>query len=122
MHILVVDDERHVVQVVQSMLERKGHTVTVATDGEEALKKIDQRRPDLILLDIVMPNLDGATVAQRLRHRPDTRDIPVVFLTGLFESGEQRRRGPRIGGQLILAKPFDAIELFEVIELATGGG
>ncbi len=122
MHILVVDDERHVVQVVQSMLERKGHTVTAATDGEEALKKIAERLPDLILLDIVMPKLDGATLAQRLRQRPDTRDIPVIFLTALFDSGEQRRRGPRIGGQLILAKPFDAIELFEIIELATGGG
>ncbi len=122
MHILVVDDERHVVQVVQAMLERKGHEVTVATDGQEALDKIEKRLPDLVLLDIVMPNLDGATLAHRLRQRADTRDIPVIFLTGLFETGEQRRRGPRIGGQLILAKPFDALELFEVIELATGGG
>jgi CheY-like chemotaxis protein len=119
MRILVVDDEDQILQLVTSMLELEGHEVETASHGVEALLRVENDRPDAILLDIVLPQMDGATVAQKLREDPETADIPIVFLTGLVDSDEVRRRGPIIGGQYFLAKPFDAKRLHEVLALAT---
>ena len=119
MRILVVDDEEPILQLVTAMLELEGHEVVTASHGVEALLRVGDNRPDAILLDIVLPQMDGATVAQKLREDPGTADIPIVFLTGLGDSDEVRRRGPIIGGQYFLAKPFDAHRLREVLALAT---
>lgn len=117
-HALVADDEHHVVDVVKSMLLRRDFIVTSAADGAQALAKVRENPPDILLLDIMMPKMDGATLAQKLRESPDTAHIPIVFLTGLVGVEESQRRGARFGGQLYLAKPFDADQLFEVIDLA----
>ena len=117
--VLVVDDEDQVLQLVASLLEARDHQVAKAADGEQALSQVAADRPDVILLDIMMPGVDGATVAQRLREAPETADIPIVFLTGLVDANEMKKRGPRIGGQYFLAKPFDAERLYQVLELAT---
>jgi CheY-like chemotaxis protein len=119
MRILVVDDEDQILQLVTAMLELEGHEVVTASHGEEALLMVEDTRPDAILLDIVLPRMDGATVAQKLREDPETADIPIVFLTGLVDGDEVQRRGPMIGGQYFLAKPFDAKRLHEVLALAT---
>lgn len=118
--ILVVDDEQHVVQVVRAMLTREGHEVIVASNGQEALRTIENCRPDLILLDIVMPEMDGATLAEELHKRQETAKIPIVFLTGLVDS-DRGRDGSALAGQHVLPKPFGAEELYSIIELATGG-
>ena len=101
------------------MLELEGHEVVTASHGVEALLMVEDTRPDAILLDIVLPRMDGATVAQKLREDPETADIPIVFLTGLVDGDEVQRRGPIIGGQYFLAKPFDAKRLHEVLALAS---
>ncbi len=119
MRILVVDDEDQILQLATSMLESEGHEVVTASQGLEALLRVEDSHPDAILLDIVLPQMDGATVAQRLREDPATADIPIVFLTGLVDTDEVQRRGPIIGGQYFLAKPFDAERLHEVLTLAT---
>lgn len=119
MRILVVDDEDQILQLVTSMLELEGHEIETASHGVEALLKVEESPPDAILLDIVLPRMDGATVAQKLREDPGTAEIPIVFLTGLVDSDEVLRRGPIIGGQYFLAKPFDARRLHEVLALAT---
>ena len=119
MKVLVVDDEEQVLQLVATLLKGREHEVVTASHGEEALRAVDTDRPDAIFLDIMMPGVDGATVAQRLRETPDTADIPIIFLTGLVDADEMRKRGPKIGGQYFLAKPFDAERLFQVLELAT---
>ncbi len=119
MRVLVVDDEEQVLQLVASLLEAQDHEVLQASDGEQALREVEVNRPDAILLDIMMPGVDGATVAQRLRETPDTADIPIIFLTGLVDADEMKKRGPKIGGQFFLAKPFDAERLYQVLELAT---
>ncbi|MDX1502009.1 MAG: response regulator [Thermoanaerobaculia bacterium] len=116
--VLVVDDERHVVAVVKAMLAKKGYRVLVAGDGREALAIATQRLPDLVLLDILIPKLDGGSVAQRLRQRPETARIPIVFLTGLVGPAELKRRGPAIAGSYFLAKPFDSEQLYQTIEMA----
>ena len=118
MTVLVVDDERHVVAVVKAMLAKKGYRVLVAGDGREALTIASQKLPDLVLLDILIPKLDGGSVAQQLRQAPETSRIPIVFLTGLVGPAELARRGPSIGGSYFLAKPFDAEQLYQAIDMA----
>lgn len=116
---LLVDDEKHVVNVVSNMLEQRDFRVVSAGSGEEALALLEEGlSPDFALLDIILPGMDGATLAQRLRALPATENLPIVFLTGLVEADEIHRGGHQIGGQYFLAKPFDSTELFEVIDRA----
>lgn len=119
MKVLVADDHPRVLEVVSRILSAAGHQVLTAIDGEEALRRIYETHPDLVLLDIRMPRKDGSTVAQELRGDPSTRDIPVVFLTGLIRASEAAHRGSRSGANLFLAKPFDANDLLRMVDLAT---
>lgn len=119
MKILVADDEHHVLDVVSQVLTTAGHQVVTAVDGEEALRRVYETHPDLILLDIRMPKRDGASVAQDLRDDPTHRDIPIVFLTGLIRPSEVGRHGERHRDDLFLAKPFDANDLLRIVNLAT---
>ena len=119
MKILVADDEPQILDIVTRILDGAGHQVLTAIDGEEAVRRVYETHPDLVLLDIRMPRKDGATVAQQLRDDPRTRDIPVVFLTGLIRTSEADRRGGRTGRNIYLAKPFDAEQLLRTVELAT---
>lgn len=119
MKILVADDEPQVLDVVARILDGAGHRVQTAIDGEEALRRVYETHPDLVFLDIRMPRKDGATVAQRMRDDPRTREIPVVFLTGLIRNTEAEQRGGRTGRNLYLAKPFDAAQLLQMVDKAT---
>lgn len=116
--VLLVDDEKHVVNVVGHMLAQRDFRVVSAGSGEEALTLLEEITPDLALLDIILPGIDGATLAQRMRGLPATERTPIIFLTGLVEADEIHRGGNQIGGQYFLAKPFDSTELFEVIDRA----
>jgi len=116
--VILVDDDRHVVDVVSQMLAQRRYSVITVSDGRRALSRIVEELPDLVLLDIVLPGLDGTSIAQQLRDNPATEDIPIVFLTGLVEAEETHRDANRIGGHYFLAKPFDARELFDVIDRA----
>ena len=116
--VVLVDDDRHVRDVVSQMLATRRYSVVALSEGDTALARIIDEMPDLILLDIVLPGIDGTTVAQEVREDPRTENIPIVFLTGLVDSEETHRDDNRIGGHFFLAKPFDATELFEVMERA----
>ena len=116
--IVLVDDDRHVRDVVSQMLASRRYSVIAVRDGRSAMPKILEEQPDLILLDIILPGVDGTTIAQLVREDPRTAHIPIVFLTGLVESEETHRDDHRIGGHFFLAKPFDATELFGVIDRA----
>ena len=98
------------------MLAQRRYSVVTVRDGRSAMGKIVEEQPDLVLLDIILPGKDGTTIAQELRENPRTADIPVIFLTGLVDSEETHRESNRIGGRFFLAKPFDAMELFDVID------
>jgi len=80
-NILVVDDQPINVQLLRRKLEREGIRVTAAYNGMEALKSVADKKPDLILLDVMMPDMDGIEVCQRLQANEDTRSIPVIFIT-----------------------------------------
>ncbi len=119
MKILVADDDARVLDVVTRILSAAGHQVLTAVDGDEAIRRIHESHPDLVLMDIRMPRKDGASVAQELRDDPGTREIPVVFLTGLIRASEAQHRRGLSGSNLFLAKPFDANDLLRMVDLAT---
>lgn len=108
--ILVVDDKPDNLRLMAEVLQGEGYTVRVATGGEQALQSVQARLPDLILLDIKMPDLDGLEVCRRLKADPATRDVPVIFLSALREH-EDKLRGFGAGGVDYITKPFIAEEV-----------
>jgi CheY-like chemotaxis protein len=118
--ILIVDDEPGIVNLVTSLLVGKGYEVASAGDGESALQQIARVKPDLVLLDVMLPGMDGSAVAEELERRPWTADLPVVFLTSLVAGDETERTEHRIGGRLFLSKPFTLADLVRVVETALG--
>ena len=79
--ILVCDDERHIVRLIQVNLERQGYTVVTAYDGKEGLEKIKSEKPNLVVLDVMMPYMDGFEVLKNLRREPEFESLPVIMLT-----------------------------------------
>lgn len=113
--ILAVDDDKNILRLVQANLERQGYQVVTAVDGKDALQKVDEERPDLIVLDVVMPQMDGFEVLQTLRRNPATRDIPVIMLTGRAEEADVFR-GWQSGADMYLTKPFNPLELISFVK------
>ncbi len=109
-NILVVDDIPDNLDVLCSLLTRKGFQVSVADSGEIALQMIEEATPDLILLDICMPQMDGYEVCQVLKKNPDTRDIPVIFISALDEVLD-KVKAFRVGGVDYITKPFHMAEV-----------
>jgi DNA-binding response OmpR family regulator len=112
--ILVVDDEPSVVRLVELNLTQEGHHVRTASDGEEALASIAQMRPDLVVMDVMMPNLDGFETLKRLKEDPATAEIPILMLTARAQD-EDVFEGYGTGAQWYLTKPFDPVELRRVV-------
>jgi len=109
-HILVVDDLPANTQMLEALLTREGYRVTIAEDGAQALEEVAKERPDLVLLDILMPNVDGYEVCRQLKSDPSTRLIPVVLVTGLTDT-DSRIRGIEVGADDFMAKPFIVPEM-----------
>ncbi len=109
-NILVVDDTPTNVVLVRKLLEREGHNVVVAENGEQAVDKAVEGKFDLILLDVMMPVMDGFTACEQLKATEKTKDIPVIFLTALSDIKEVSR-GFEVGGVDYIVKPFNAREL-----------
>jgi two-component system, OmpR family, response regulator MprA len=108
--VLVVDDEQDLTWAVQRSLSNEGYDVATAADGVEALAAINRCRPDLIILDIILPRLDGLQVCRRVRQNPDLADTPVILLTAR-NAIEDRVLGLDHGADDYLVKPFDLREL-----------
>jgi len=113
--ILLVDDEPAIRMICRVNLEVTGMTVLEAGDGGQALELVRAERPSLLLLDVMMPGVDGWTVAERLASEPETRELPVVFLSA--RAGlEDRRRAQELGAVGYIVKPFDPLELSTTVE------
>ena len=108
--VLVVEDEDALSTLLQYNLEKEGYTVRVAADGEEALVQVDERLPDLIVLDWMLPKISGIEVCRRLRGRAETRNVPIVMLTARGEESD-RIRGLDTGADDYVIKPFSMTEL-----------
>jgi len=109
-NILVVDDTPIQLKIVIAIMEREGFQVEVTQSGREAIEKVRQQRPDLILLDIVMPEMDGFAVCEALKAEPVTADIPVLFLTGQDEE-DKIVKAFDVGAADFVAKPVNPPEL-----------
>lgn len=108
--ILVVDDDHAIRQMYRTALTMAGFRTDTASDGMSALRMIDERRPDLIVLDLHLPQVDGLTVLSELRANSDTGDIPVVVLTGTDFNGAV------VQGSTVLKKPCEPEQLIDVIQ------
>ncbi|MCA9404896.1 MAG: response regulator [Candidatus Omnitrophica bacterium] len=119
--ILIVDDEPQIIEVLTKRLEANQYTVVSAFDGEQGIEKAMSEKPDLIIIDIMMPNLDGGRAVRLLKSDPSTQNIPVLFLTAVLTGTEgMDHPGINIDGitYAALAKPFDSQELLaKIIEL-----
>ncbi len=118
--ILLIDDEPHIREVAEVSLEAVGGLdVEVAGSGAEGIEKAAEWRPAAILLDVMMPGLDGPSTLERLRAGEATRDIPVVFLTAKAQAAEQRRLLD-MGVAGVITKPFDPMTLADRVSEALG--
>jgi two-component system alkaline phosphatase synthesis response regulator PhoP/two-component system response regulator VicR len=118
--IMAVDDERHIVRLIQVNLERAGFQVVTAFDGAEALKKAESDKPDLIVLDVMMPRMDGFETLKRLQANPATREIPVIMLTAKAQDADVFR-GWASGVSAYLTKPFNPLELITFVKRILSG-
>ncbi|MBI4249945.1 MAG: response regulator [Elusimicrobia bacterium] len=108
--ILVVDDERGMREVLKRILEDENHQVLLAEDGESALNLIRELRPDMVLLDVMLPGISGLAVCHEVRKNPVLSDIPILMLTGQDDPMTQKK-GKGLGADDYLAKPFQVDEL-----------
>ena len=114
-HILIVDDALENIQVLGTMLRGEGYKVNAAMNGIQALKQVEKAPPELILLDVMMPELDGIETCKRLKEDDRTKDIPVVFLTSRSELSDMVV-GFDMGAADYVTKPFDGPELLRRVE------
>ena len=118
--ILIADDSPEVLKLLKTRLRKEGYQVLSAENGRDALAMATLHLPDVIVLDIMMPHMDGTEVSRRLRQDPATRSIPLIYLTALKGTDDRTFDIPD-GPEMIMGKPFDAIELIKKInELAAG--
>lgn len=110
-HILVVEDEDALAELLQYNLKKEGFRVSLAADGEEAIMLVEERQPDVIILDWMLPKISGIEVCRRLRGRQETRNIPIIMLTARGEEAD-RIRGLDTGADDYIVKPFLMKELF----------
>ena len=109
-YILVMEDEDALATLLQYNLEKEGYDVVIASDGEEGLVQVEERQPDLVLLDWMLPKVSGIEVCRRLRGRSETRNLPIIMLTARGEETD-RVRGLDTGADDYLTKPFSMVEL-----------
>ena len=113
--VLIIDDEAPIRLLCRVNLEAEGMDVVEAPDGPTGLEVVEKERPDAILLDVMMPGLDGWSVAERLLEKEDTREIPIVFLTARADLRD-RARGMDLGGLDYITKPFNPVDLASLVE------
>ena len=116
-HVLVVDDDPLIGQYLVDVLDGKGFTVTVARNGKEGLEAARSQRPDLILLDVMMPELNGFQVCEALRRDPALEATPVVMLTAM-ENQKLNELAFEAGAEVCMTKPFQPDRLINIINLA----
>lgn len=119
--ILVCDDERHIVRLIQVNLERQGYQVVTAYDGKEGLEKIKAEKPDAVVLDVMMPYMDGFEVLKNLRRDPATEALPVIMLTAKAQDKDVFE-GYHYGADMYLTKPFNPMELISFVKRIIQGG
>ncbi len=121
-YVLIVEDVPDILRLLEETLKFRGYRALTARNGQEALEAIQRERPMLVITDIMMPKLDGFGLVHRLRINPETRDIPVIFLTATYVALEDKAFALNIGATRFIEKPVNFEKFLETIEeLLTGG-
>lgn len=115
-YLLVVEDIADILNLLEATLKFKGYRVVTAHNGEEALEIVHKERPDLIIADILMPKMDGFSMVHRLRINPETRRIPVVFLSATYVAPEDKAFALSLGATRFIEKPVDLPTFLPIIE------
>lgn len=114
--ILIVDDEQELVKAVRIRLEQEGYEVLIAYDGMEGLRMVKNNKPDLIILDVLLPKIKGDSVANNLKEDKETCGIPIILLTCLAPGVTSKSTACFEDGHLLMGKPFDTEELLSLIK------
>lgn len=117
--ILLVDDEPDIIEILQFMLESQGYECITATDGEEGLKKAREINPDIIILDVMMPKINGYKICRLLKFDNKYKDIPILMLTARSQD-EDKLIGEETGADEYITKPFEVDEVIETIKKYIG--
>ena len=117
--VLIVDDDEMVLMALEELLRPEGYEVETVSSGTEALKRIDQNGYDLLMLDIIMPEMDGLELCRKIREREGFRETPIVFLTAKNRD-EDKAQGVEAGANLFLSKPISPDKLLEIISDTIG--
>ncbi len=117
--ILIVDDEPNIVVSLEFLMKREGFEVAVATDGEAALKSVEEKQPDLVLLDIMLPKKNGFEVCQTIRANPDWQGVKIVMLTAKGRDTEVAK-GTALGADAYMTKPFSTKDLITQVRQILG--
>jgi DNA-binding response OmpR family regulator len=119
-HILVIEDEPAVQTLLRKQLTANGYQVTVAADGLDGLMKLETIRPDLVISDVMMPNLDGIEFVRAIKQHQETQRIPVIFLTAKSDP-RSMIEGINVGARFYVTKPFQIDDLLSKVKRALGG-
>ena len=119
--ILVVDDEKDVLLVLQRRLAAEGYSVITAENGRDAIISAASEHPDLVILDVALPDMLGGEVAAKLKEGIENKNIPIIFLSAMFSKTEESRKGHVVGSSMMFAKPYDMEELLTAIKKILGG-
>lgn len=119
-HILVVEDEELLAKTLSEMLKSQGFSVMTALNGREALTLVLKKKPDLILLDLILPSLDGLSVLKKLKSSAGTKNIPVVILTNLFGEQEYTQALKELGTDYLLKADYDPKQVVEFVKKKLG--
>lgn len=114
--IMVIDDEPEITEVIEAFLESAGYQTLAENSAIMAVERIEEFKPDLILLDIMMGGMDGYSVCEELKKKQETKDIPVLFLTGK-DSRDDSGKSFKVGGDMFIKKPFSGDRLLEIINI-----
>jgi CheY-like chemotaxis protein len=114
--VLIVDDEKDTLLMLGKRLTAGEYSVITATNGIDAIALAKSKRPDIIILDVLMTDIDGPEINIRLKENPETRDIPVIFLSGMLPKREDAEGGRIVADYLWFDKPYDVLKLMTAIE------
>lgn len=120
-HVLIVDDEPNIVLSLEFLLGRSGFSVASASDADAALAAAREQRPDVVLLDIMLPGMDGYELCQALRELPGLEQVPILMLTARGREVD-REKGLSLGADDYIVKPFSTREVVERVRRLAGGG
>jgi len=113
--ILIVDDEPDILESLSRILKRAGYDIVATSDGKEVLDLAIKHNPDLIILDIVLPNISGPQIATKISEFQHLKNIPIIFITGILSQEEEERMDGVVGNRIVISKPCDPDTLLEII-------